>query len=144
MRIVAAAAPAIVLLVFAPHAYAAEPQPGQWKTTMKTQVVGQPARETSRMRCLTPEMAKNPGAAFMNDRDNAAQQNCKRTFNNTASSISWKFECTGEMAMSGTGSMRFDTPTHYTGSVRITGGSAGHVINITTLMEGQRVGDCAK
>jgi hypothetical protein len=132
---------ALFLLLQTAPADAVELKAGQWKMTMKTQVSGRPGREISHARCLTPEMIKDPEATFMRN-DTNAQQECKRTFKKGDSSLSWTFECTGKVTMTGSGSMTFDSPTHYSGSFKVFGNAGDHPIEIVTQMEGERVGDC--
>jgi hypothetical protein len=141
IRPVSGAAVALFLLAAAP-AHAIEPQPGQWRTTIKTEVAGRPPHEISHERCVTPEMIKDPEMAFMRD-DANAQRNCKRSFEKSESTLSWTITCTGKMTMSGSGSMTFDSPTHYSGSFKVFGSTDDQPFEIVTQMEGERVGDCA-
>jgi hypothetical protein len=143
IRSVSAAAIAIFLLAPAVPAHAVEPQPGQWKTTIKTEVSGRPPREISHERCVTPEMIKDPESTFMRD-DANAQRDCKRSFKKGDSTLSWTIECSGKMTMSGSGSMTFDSPIHYSGFFKVFGNTGDQPFEIVTQMEGERVGDCAK
>ena len=143
MRLIASLACAAALLAVAVPAGAQTPQPGQWTVTLKTQVAGQPARESTNASCITPEMAKNPEAAFASGGMDA-QGNCKKSFNRSGATFSWQFECTGAMTMTGAGSITFDSPTHYAGSIKVSGNAGGRPIEVTTLMDGRRTGDCAK
>jgi Protein of unknown function (DUF3617) len=133
----------LFLAGFAGGAQAQTPQPGQWKATMKTQMPGQPPRETTNSTCITPEMVKNPETAFARD-DMTTNANCKRSFAKNANGFSWKFECTGQTPMTGTGSITFDSATHYKGTMAIAANAGGQAFNITGTMEGQRTGDCAR
>jgi Protein of unknown function (DUF3617) len=134
---------ALFLLTSAAPAYAIEPEAGQWKATIKTQVSGRPSQEISHERCVTPEMIKDPESTFTRS-DANAQRDCKRSFNKGDSTLSWTIECTGKMMMSGSGSMTFDSPTHYSGSFKVFGNAGDQPFEIETQMEGERIGDCAK
>jgi len=141
-RPIAGAAAAFFLAAAAP-AHAVEPQPGQWQTTVRTQVSGAAPREISHMRCVTPEMIKDPERAFMRD-DAGAQRDCKRSFTKGESTLSWTVICNGQITMNGAGSMTFDSPTHYTGAFKVVGKADDQTFEIDTQMEGERIGDCAQ
>lgn len=134
---------AALFLAFAAPAHATEPQPGQWQTTVKTQVSGAAPREISHMRCVTLEMIKDPEKTFMRD-DASAQRDCKRSFTKGESTLSWTVVCNGQMTMNGAGSMTFDSPTHYTGAFKVVGKAGDQTFEINTQMEGERIGDCTK
>lgn len=133
---------ALFLLALAAPAHAIEPQAGQWKTTVKTQISGRPPHEVSHARCITPAMIKDPETTFMRN-DTNTQNECKRSVKKGDSGFSWTFECTGKMTMTGSGSMTFDSPIHYTGSFKIFGNAGDHPFEAVTQMEGERIGDCA-
>jgi hypothetical protein len=133
----------LALIAFAAPANAIEPQPGQWRTTVRTQVSGGAPQELSHERCVTPQMINDPESTFLQD-DANAQRNCKRTFQKGESTLSWTVVCTGKVTMTGNGSMTFDSPTHYTGSFNVVGNSDDQPFEMVTQMEGERVGDCAK
>ena len=133
----------IATLALAAPAHAVEPQPGQWQTTIKTQVAGAASREISHARCVTPEMIKDPEKTFTRD-DANAQSDCKRSFTKGESTLSWTVVCTGTITMNGAGSMTFDSPTHYTGVFKVVGKANDQAFEISTQMEGERIGDCTQ
>jgi hypothetical protein len=121
------------------------PQPGLWKLSSKT-LPGGPMNENSHTACITPEMVKDPGSTFarQNAFQNVTQSGCQQTHHFTGITLSWSMVCTGNSPTSGSGTMTFDSPQHYSGTFTITGSDPARPMTVTTTMEGQRIGDCDK
>lgn len=144
MNKLAAAAAILAVLAIVPDAHAdgINAKPGLWRTT--TEVVSngtkQPAHEMTR--CIKQEDIQNASRGFMLD---PAQPNipCKRTdFHSNATSIDWKYECTDQMPLTNVGSINFDSPEHYTGTVTIKGNVMGNAVDNVVHMDGKWVGAC--
>lgn len=60
----------------------------------------------------------------------------------SGSKVSFRFECRGEMKMSGSG--EFDRPNadSYSGRMQMQGSTEGHKMNMTSSFTGKRVGSC--
>ena len=72
-----------------------------------------------------------------------SEENCQRTsFRETSSAVDWKYECTGKFSISRSGSIKFDTASHYTGILKMTGNMMGQMIDESSIMEGTRLGAC--
>jgi hypothetical protein len=75
----------------------------------------------------------------------SSEEKCVRThYEWTGSKLNWQMECSGRMAMKGSGAINFSTPVHYTGKITSTGSVNGHDFTSTILLDGQRIGDCPK
>jgi Protein of unknown function (DUF3617) len=145
IRNVAAAAALLAALAIVPSARAdgLNAKPGLWKTTIEAESNGTKQPPRSGERCIKPEDIQQANRGFL--LDPAAPNNpCKRTdFHSSATSIDWKYECTGQVTMTSQGSIKFDTPQHYTGTVSMKGTVMGNAINNVMHMDGKWVGACA-
>jgi Protein of unknown function (DUF3617) len=140
-RRIALLAPTLILIAGLPCSWAGglAAEPGLWKVTVSSKQTGQTHSDTN---CIKKADIENPGAAFGQPPSNA-QESCKRTkFEQTINSVVWKFECSGQATMKSEGQVTFDTPKHYTGTIRLAGTMMGHPIDNTIHMEGHRVGEC--
>ena len=125
-------------------------EPGLWKITVTSHgaskhggATAQPTR--TRTHCITQKEIDN----FANKLAEAQQarhtpdENCQRTsFHETSSAVDWKYACTGKFTMTSEGSIKFDSPSHYTGSLKMNGNLMGRAIDNSSTMEGTRVGAC--
>ena len=117
-------------------------EPGLWKATVTTNRGGQPAAPHTNEHCITQQDIDDFGNKLATPH-NSPQANCQRTsFKETSNSVDFKYECTGQFAMTSEGSIKFDSPAHYTGTVKTKGDMMGHPFDATTAMEGTRVGTC--
>jgi hypothetical protein len=144
LKKIAASAALLAVFALAPGARAdgLDAKPGLWKTTTETESSGtkQPARDLTR--CIKPEDIQNASRGFLLD-PAAPNIPCKRTdFHSSATSIDWKYECTGQMPLTNVGSIKFDSPEHYTGTVSIKGSVMGNPIDNVVHMDGKWVGAC--
>ena len=140
-RTIALLAPALILIAGSASVWAGglTAEPGLWKVTVSSGQTGQSHSDTN---CIKKADLDDPGAAF-GQPPSSAQESCKRTkFEQTSSSVVWKFECSGQATMRSEGNVTFDTPTHYTGAIRLVGTVTGHPIDNTIHMEGHRIGEC--
>jgi hypothetical protein len=140
-RKIALILPTLILIARFPCAWAGglAADPGLWKVTVSSAQTGQTHSDTN---CIRKADLNDPGAAFGQPPSNA-QESCKRAkFEQTSKSVAWKFECSGQATMKSEGNVTFDTPTHYTGAIRLTGTMMGRPIDNTIQMEGHRIGEC--
>jgi hypothetical protein len=73
------------------------------------------------------------------------QQTCEYSdMNTTANSLAFKYQCKGAFSSTEDGSLKFDSPTHYTGAFNFAGDEQMDVRPTwpTISTEGSRVGDC--
>ena len=117
-------------------------QPGQWEVAMTQQRAGQPPATRTQTRCITQQEIDSLADKFAKP-PVSAQETCKQTsFKETVNSIDWKMDCTGQITMTNQGSIKFDTLTHYTGSIKMNGVVKGNAVERVVTMEGHRVGEC--
>lgn len=136
---------ALVVSLLAPSVWAAsiKAQPGLWKVTVTTTRSGQSTPPHTSEHCLTQKELDTFSDKFANAQKISPEENCQRaSFNQTATSVDWKYTCTGKFNMTSEGAVKFDKPTHYTGVVTMNGVLSGHDISNSTAMEGTRIGEC--
>ena len=119
-------------------------EPGLWRGSSKMESNGQSIPMKSRDRCVTAkEMDDEMKKLSQGPMHNTPEETCKKIkFEQTYSTIKWRVECTGKMQMDGDGSVVFDSASHYTGTVTMTGNMMGRPINNVIHLEGQRIGAC--
>lgn len=136
---------ALVLASFASPLWAAsiKAQPGLWKVTVTARRNGQSNLPHTSEHCLTQKEIDTFSDKFANAQKISPEENCQRaSFNETATTVDWKYTCTGKFNMTSEGSVKFDKPTHYVGTVSMNGNLMGHDISNSTTMEGTRIGEC--
>jgi hypothetical protein len=130
-------------LVLAAPASADGIDPGLWKIMTRVEsagVVG-PPQETSK--CLTAEQTQDLGATF---------SPIPRTINSVCAPIersldgprlTWHLVCKGQLDMDLAGEFNFDSPHHYTATVRTEAAMAGMpMVDSKNMLEGQWVSAC--
>jgi hypothetical protein len=132
---------ALVLLSVAVTVLAQTPmRPGRWEVTMQMEMASMPMKmpPIKTTQCVTPEQVKDPGKA-MPSGPGQNPNNCKVSdYKTTGNSVAWKIACEGPDAMSGTGEMKFDGDSSYTGVMTMTSGRG----NMTMKYSGTRLGEC--
>lgn len=127
-----------VLLVFFLILPAAAPaaetmKPGLWEITASIEMPGlpfQPPPQTMR-HCYTAEDVKQEPVP--------ADENCRVTeFKSVGNKITWKLECTGEMAGTGEGEIIFQGDSSYEGKATL----QAQGMRLTTKYKGKRLGEC--
>jgi hypothetical protein len=117
-------------------------KPGLWTTTVQSTSNGRSQPPRTGSRCIRPDDIQAANRGFMLD-PNAPNNPCKRTdFHATSTSIDWKYECSGQIAMISVGLIKFDSPEHYTGTVTMKGTVMGNPIDNMIRMDGKWVGAC--
>jgi len=119
-------------------------EPGLWRGTSKMESNGQNIPMRSHDHCVTAKEMDDEMKKFsQGPMRNTPEETCKKVkFEQTYSTIKWRVECTGKMQMEGDGSVVFDSGSHYTGTVTMTGNMMGRPINNVVHLEGQRIGAC--
>lgn len=127
-------------------ALAAPPQmkEGLWEVTTKVEMPGMPASVPPQVmqQCITKKDLQNPRNTTPGG--GMPGGNCQVTdYRMEGNSASWKVACTGQGAMTGTGSMTFGGDT-YTGMSRMTMNHGGQAQTITMRYSGRHIGPCRK
>ncbi|HYK66211.1 MAG TPA: DUF3617 family protein [Patescibacteria group bacterium] len=76
-----------------------------------------------------------------------SQQTCQyNEMNTTSDSLKYKYECKGAFDSTEDGSLKFDSPTQYSGVFNFTGDdkTSLHASSPTISTEGSRIGDCSE
>lgn len=116
-------------------------RPGSWEVTGQMSMAGKQMPPITSTQCVTPEQLKQaqeggPPAGVANGPQGSCTVSDQKI---TASSVTWKMTCTGQMAMTGEGQMQFRGDT-YTGTMTMTMAQGAMAMNVS----GKRVGDCQK
>jgi hypothetical protein len=117
-------------------------QAGFWKVTTTPEVNGNPAPTQVNMRCLTPADVADLDQTFS---PQTRMQNitCERVEHEaTATSLKWRFQCTGQLTMDVTGAFRFETPQRYSAQVTTKASIGEQAMNSRVRIEAERAGEC--
>jgi hypothetical protein len=117
-------------------------QPGLWKVTSTPQMGGAMAPAQVKMRCLTPNEAADVDKTFSPEH-RTQNSTCERVEHAmTGTTLSWRLQCTGQLAMDVAGAFNFDTPQHYTAVVTTNTSIGGQRTSTRVTIEGEHVGEC--
>jgi hypothetical protein len=139
-NVLAMAVPGVVLGV---PALADGIAPGLWQVTETVTMNGNATPTQVRTRCLSPEQAGDTATTFSPEY-RTANSDCERAeFESTMSKLKWRMLCKGQMEMDVSGDFTFDTPKHYSATIRSKGSMAGRtVVNTSVTIEGEHQGEC--
>jgi Protein of unknown function (DUF3617) len=117
--------------------------PGLWQVTETVTMNGNATPTQVRTRCLSPEQAGDTATTFSPEY-RTANSDCERAeFESTSSKLKWRILCKGQMEMDVSGDFTFDTPKHYSATIRSKGSMAGRtVVNTSVAIEGEHQGEC--
>ena len=117
--------------------------PGLWQVTETVTMNGNATPTQVRTRCLSPEQAGDTATTFSPEY-RTANSDCERAeFESTSSKLRWRMLCKGQMEMDVSGDFIFDTPKHYSATIRSKGSMAGRtVVNTSVTIEGEHQGEC--
>lgn len=138
-----AVAVAFILAVAATFAFADGIEPGLWKITSRTEtggVIG-PPHETSK--CLTAEEANDLPTTFspLSRTENSVCDPIERNFDGRT--LTWRLVCKGNLDMELTGEFKFDSPHHYTATMRTKAAMLGQMmIDSQNTLEGRWISEC--
>jgi len=118
-------------------------EPGQWKVTSTTVMVGAPAQSGTKARCLTAEQASDVAKTF-GPVSGTVNSTCEPAESEvTGRNLKWHLQCRGQLDLDVIASFNFDSSSHYTATVISKGRMAGQLISdVKTDIEGERVGEC--
>jgi hypothetical protein len=131
------------VVLAAPVALADEIEAGLWKITTRTEtggVIG-PPHESSK--CLTPEQTHDLATTFspIPATINSVCAPIERTLERRR--LSWRLSCKGQLDMELTGEFNFDSPHHYSATVRTKAAMAGmQMVDSQNTLEGEWVSAC--
>jgi Protein of unknown function (DUF3617) len=117
--------------------------PGLWKVITRTEtggVIG-PPHESSK--CLTADQTRDLTTTF-SPVPNTVNSVCAPIEHNLAGDkLNWRLTCKGQLDMELTGDFTFDSPHHYSGTVRTKAQMAGMtMVDSQNTLEGQWVSEC--
>ena len=112
--------------------------PGLWKTTV--QVVSQTEVQPEvHWHCV--DEAEDPWQAYA--QLNFVDASCVQTKSErTGTSLEWTVECKSPLTVVNTGRIVFDSPSHYRGTVEMTGTFMSYPIQEKIIVEGERHAAC--
>ncbi|MFY9839379.1 MAG: DUF3617 family protein [Xanthobacteraceae bacterium] len=121
--------------------------PGLWKTVTTTKTSDEtgpvgPPKESSK--CLTADQTRDLATTF-SPIARTVNSNCdpiERTL--TGTRLNWRLTCKGQLDMELTGEFNFDSPHHYTGTMRSNAKIPGvpMTIDSESTIEGQWISAC--
>lgn len=114
-------------------------QPGLWKTTTQSAGVNSTPAQVD-WHCV--DEAADPWSAFAQLEDVAGASCTRTTFERTATSLKWKLDCSAPWPLRNQGAIVFDSPSHYSGSVTLSGVLMNYPIADVIHVEGQRYAAC--
>ena len=126
-----AAAVSLVFMILAP--VRADDPPGvQWETTSQVVMPGLPfSPPPAKLKLCAPRVWTRPPPG--------GDATCVNSnFTRVGNKVSWTMQCSGEMPMTGTGEITFDTQDSYTGA--ITASADG--MSLTIRLSGTKIGTC--
>jgi hypothetical protein len=117
--------------------------PGLWKVISRTEtggVIG-PPHESSK--CLTAEQTRDLAGTF-SPVPNTVNSVCAQLEHNLSGDrLTWRLTCKGQLNMELTGEFTFDSPHHYTATLRTKAAMAGMtMVDSQNTLEGQWQSDC--
>jgi hypothetical protein len=117
--------------------------PGLWRIVSRTEtggVIG-PPHESSR--CFTAEEAQDVAATFAPPAG-AANSSCAPVEHSlNGQKLTWRMTCRGQTDMEQSGEFTFDSPRHYTATLRTRAAVSGKtMIDSQDMLEGQWVSEC--
>lgn len=133
------AALTLVALAVAPLFAQTPMRPGRWEINAQMEIPGSPMKMPPSVttQCITAEQLKDPAGSLASGPPGQA---CKATdYKVDGNKVTWKMTCSGQMTMTGDGTLEFSGDT-YTGVIN---GKMDQNA-ITMKLNGKRLGDCTK
>jgi hypothetical protein len=136
---------AAVLALSAASAGADGIEPGLWKTINRNEAAGvlSPPQEGSN--CLTAEQTSDLPTTFspISRTVNSVCAPIERSFD--GQKLTWRLVCKGQLDMELIGAYDFDSPHHYTATVRTKAAMGGlKMVDAQQTIEGQWVAECPR
>jgi hypothetical protein len=124
-------------------AFAGGIAPGLWRIISRTEtggVIG-PPHETSR--CFTADQAQDLAATFTPPAASANSGCSSAEHSLNGQTLTWRITCRGQTNMEQTGEFSFDSPRHYTATMRTRAAVSGKtMIDSQDTIEGQWISEC--
>jgi hypothetical protein len=134
---------AVMLLFGVAVASADGIEPGLWKTTSRTVVDGMPGPARESTRCLTAEQSQDIATTFSPVMQTINSECAPIERSLVGGKLSWRLVCKGQLDMELVGDYTFDSPRHYTATVRNRAAMAGTPpTNVVNTLEGERISAC--
>ncbi len=139
----------VAIVMFAGFALAASGaladgiEPGLWKITTHTETGGVAAPPHELTKCLTVEQTNDLGATFSPVATTVNSDCAPMERSLKGPSLTWHLVCTGQLNMDLSGAFDFDSPHHYTGTVRTKAEMPGMPnVDSQNTIEGEWVSAC--
>jgi hypothetical protein len=117
--------------------------PGLWKTTGIGTNNGKTERAHSSTSCVTQKDIDGLADSIAHPKLPPGTKCTRTAFKQSPTGVEYKYECMGVVKNTQTGSFKFISPTHYVGTVKMSGDvPGGQPFENFTTIEGVRVGDC--
>jgi hypothetical protein len=139
------ALPVAVLVLWTTFAFAEGIEPGLWKTTTRVESDGvvSPPREGAK--CLTAEETQDLAQTFSPIASTVNSECAPLERSLVGEKLAWRLVCKGQLDMELTGEFTFDSPHHYSATIRSRAVMAGMLVaNSLNMIEAQRVSDCPR
>ena len=132
----------LLILLPVPVFAAGGMQPGLWEVTTRMEMTGMPIQMPAQTvrHCYTREDVEKGERTVPRSDDKDCKIKDYKLRGNTAS---WSIVCTGQNAMSGTGTMTVN-PTSFSGKSTFKMRGNGDAIDAVSHMSGKRIGDCKR
>lgn len=139
-KLLVALLPLVALSPAPASAAPAAMQPGLWEITMKMEMPGMPIAMPPQtiQHCYTKKDLEDGKNTVPQSED----KNCKITdYKIQGNTVTWSVICTGENAMSGSGTMTM-AATSYSGMIKAKMKEGGQTMEMTQRLAGKRLGEC--
>jgi hypothetical protein len=115
-------------------------RPGMWRVSSEEIRGGQTLPASSQSRCIRPNQIPPHNWVMFLDAS-SSDNSCNRTqLSASANTIRWTFDCEGQTQKTTRGSIMFDSPQHYTGTITTLTGSQS--TSDSARLDGQWTGPC--
>jgi hypothetical protein len=134
---------AAALALWASTAFAGSIDPGLWKITSQVTSNGVVAPARVSTKCLTPELTRDLATTFspVPRTINSDCEPIQRSL--VGGKLNWKLVCKGQLDMELTGEFIFDSPRHYSATMRTKSAMAGmSMANLVHTLDAEWVSEC--
>jgi hypothetical protein len=116
-------------------------EPGNWEFSLESPLQGNANGPSVKQRCLTPEEASDPAKVLAEAR---GSQDCQLSnLRDSGSDYKFDLECTGRMAVRGSGNVRY-TPRTLDGEIDLVAEKQGLRLKTRSFVSGRYLGPCNK
>lgn len=133
----------VALGLCASAAFADGIEPGLWKIVTRTEVGGVAGSSRESARCLTAEQTGDLATTFSPVAGTINSECAPIERSLAGGKLTWRLVCKGQLNMELTGEFNFDTPHHYSATVRTQAGIAGMpATHSQSMVEAEWVSQC--